>query len=44
MDPDLDAETVFETVEQLLESISPRYESAKRSALMSKLEALSDAA
>ena len=42
MDPDLDAEVAFETIEQLLQSVSPRYDSARRSALMAKLEALSD--
>ncbi|KAI0755219.1 hypothetical protein C8Q80DRAFT_418593 [Daedaleopsis nitida] len=40
MDPDLDAEIVFETIEQLLQSVSPRYGAAQRSALMAKLNAL----
>ncbi|KAI0632401.1 GSKIP domain-containing protein [Trametes polyzona] len=42
MDPDHDSETVFETIEQLLQTVSPQYESKKRSALMEKLESLSD--
>ncbi|CDO69995.1 hypothetical protein BN946_scf184973.g5 [Trametes cinnabarina] len=40
VDPDLDSETVFETLEQLLQTVSPQYESAKRNALLAKLEAL----
>ncbi|KAI0357468.1 hypothetical protein OH77DRAFT_1422327, partial [Trametes cingulata] len=42
MDPDHDSETVFETIEQLLQTVSPRYESARRGALLSKLESLAD--
>ena len=41
MDPDLDAEAVFETIEQLLHSVSPQYETARRSALLAKLGNLS---
>lgn len=44
MDPDHDAETIFETIEQLLQTVSPGFESAQRSALMAKLESLSDLA
>ncbi|KAI0690454.1 hypothetical protein C8T65DRAFT_97781 [Cerioporus squamosus] len=39
-DPDHDAETVFETLEQLLTHVSPKFEAAHRSALQVKLEAL----
>ena len=42
MDPDLDAEVVFETVEQLLQSVSPQFEAARRSAIVAKLSALAD--
>ncbi|KAI0373710.1 hypothetical protein BV20DRAFT_1049653 [Pilatotrama ljubarskyi] len=42
MDPDHDSERVFETIEQLLETVSPQYESARRSALLSRLESLAD--
>lgn len=41
MDPDHDAEAVFETLEQLLTSVSSKYEAAHRSALQVKLESLS---
>ncbi|KAH9851509.1 hypothetical protein C2E23DRAFT_869223 [Lenzites betulinus] len=44
MDPDHDAEIVFETIEPLLQSVSPLYESRQRSALLEKLESLSDPA
>ncbi|KAI0771207.1 GSKIP domain-containing protein [Trametes elegans] len=44
MDPDLDSETVYETLEQLLQTVSPQYESARRNALLAKLESLSDSA
>ncbi|KAI9059275.1 hypothetical protein FKP32DRAFT_1596635 [Trametes sanguinea] len=40
MDPDHDSETVFETIEQLLQTVSQQYESAKRNALFTKLESL----
>ena len=39
-DPDLDAEAVFETIEQLLQSVSPQYDATRRSALIAKLESL----
>ncbi|TBU23198.1 hypothetical protein BD309DRAFT_951956 [Dichomitus squalens] len=39
-DPDLDAEAVFETIEQLLQSVSPQYDAARRSALITKLESI----
>ncbi|KAM5538716.1 hypothetical protein V8D89_007745 [Ganoderma adspersum] len=39
-DPDLDAELVFETLEQLLQSVSLQYDAARRSALIAKLNAL----
>ena len=39
-DPDLDAELVFETLEQLLQSVSLQYDAARRSALIAKLDAL----
>ncbi|EJF57081.1 hypothetical protein DICSQDRAFT_70216 [Dichomitus squalens LYAD-421 SS1] len=38
--PDLDAEAVFETIEQLLQSVSPQYDAARRSALITKLESI----
>lgn len=41
MDPELDAEAVFETIEHSLQSVSPQYEAARRSALMAKLDGLS---
>ncbi|OJT08154.1 hypothetical protein TRAPUB_950 [Trametes pubescens] len=44
MDPDHDTEIIFETIEQLLQTVSPQFESAQRSALMEKLELLSDPA
>ncbi|KAI0647789.1 hypothetical protein C8Q79DRAFT_924886 [Trametes meyenii] len=42
MDPDHDADTVFEAIEQLLQTVSPAYESAKRNALLAKLESLEE--
>ncbi len=39
-DPDLDAELVFETLDQLLQSVSLQYDAARRSALIAKLDAL----
>ena len=39
-DPNLDAELVFETLQQLLQSISLQYDAARRSALIAKLDAL----
>ncbi len=44
MDPDHDTEIIFETIEQLLQTVSPQFESAQSSALMEKLELLSDPA
>ncbi|KAI0769912.1 hypothetical protein C8Q74DRAFT_1202280 [Fomes fomentarius] len=40
-DSDLDAEAVFENIEQLLQSVSPSYEAARRSVFVAKLSALS---
>ncbi|RPD62719.1 hypothetical protein L226DRAFT_568570 [Lentinus tigrinus ALCF2SS1-7] len=40
MDPDSDAENVFETLEQLLINVSPKFEAAHRSALQAKLQSL----
>ncbi|KAI0669263.1 hypothetical protein C8Q78DRAFT_1042559 [Trametes maxima] len=42
MDPDHDSEAVFETIEQLLQTVSPAYESAKRNALLARLESLAE--
>ena len=44
MDPDHDSETVFETIEQLLQTVSPQYEQSRRNALLAKLESLADPA
>ncbi|KAI8978765.1 GSKIP domain-containing protein [Trametes punicea] len=44
MDPDHDSETVFETIEQLLQTVSPQYESARRNTLLAKLQSLADPA
>ncbi|KAI0826787.1 hypothetical protein BC628DRAFT_1418857 [Trametes gibbosa] len=44
MDPEHDSEIIFETIEPLLQSVSPLYESRQRSVLLQKLESLSDLA
>ncbi|KAH9889974.1 hypothetical protein C8Q73DRAFT_793331 [Cubamyces lactineus] len=43
-DPDHDSETVFETIEQLLQTVSPQYEVSRRTILLAKLESLADPA